>query len=157
MVIPRVKNASPDMILTAFDVKFREKQNEIPPEACRPLTTLKKNNVEKVDPQTVKQKQCQKVEPKKVEKTTMSEKLTVKKLKNNNVEQMPPHKARKNNDEKVDPQKVEKKQCRESGFIYAYIPSYTSIYLHIPAYTSTYLQIALYAFIHPHIHQNIEY
>ena len=27
---------SPDMILTAFDVKFHEKKNEIPPRACRP-------------------------------------------------------------------------------------------------------------------------
>ena len=27
---------SPDMILTAFDVKFHEQKNEIPPGACRP-------------------------------------------------------------------------------------------------------------------------
>ena len=42
---------SPDMILTAFDVKFNEKQNELPPEACRPSNKPKKNNVVKVDPQ----------------------------------------------------------------------------------------------------------
>ena len=49
------------MILTAFDVKFREKKDELPPRACRPLKKLKKNNVGKVD-------------PKKVEKKTMSKK-----------------------------------------------------------------------------------
>ena len=37
------------MILTAFDVKFHEKKDEIPPGACKPLKKLKKNNVEKVD------------------------------------------------------------------------------------------------------------
>ena len=31
MVITRVKNKSPDMILTAFDGKFDEKKDEIPP------------------------------------------------------------------------------------------------------------------------------
>ena len=36
MVITRVKNRSPDMILTAFDGKFHEKKDEIPPRACRP-------------------------------------------------------------------------------------------------------------------------
>ena len=59
----------------------------------------------------------------------------------------PSKKLKKNNVEKVDPKKVEKKQCRQSGFIYSYIPSYTFIYL----------QIALYTFIYLHIHQNIEY
>ena len=59
-VITRVKNASPDMILTAFDVEFHEKQNEIPPEVCRPFKKPEKNNVEKVDPQKVETKQCQK-------------------------------------------------------------------------------------------------
>ena len=44
---------SPDMILTAFDVKFHETKNELPPEVCRPLTQLNKNNVEQVDPQQV--------------------------------------------------------------------------------------------------------
>ena len=58
MVITRPKNASPDMILTAFDVKFREKKDEIPPEVCRPLKTLNKNKVEKEDLQTVGKKQC---------------------------------------------------------------------------------------------------
>ena len=36
MVITRVKNGSPDMIPTAFDGKFDEKQDEIPPGICRP-------------------------------------------------------------------------------------------------------------------------
>ena len=39
---------SPDMILTAFDVKFHETKDELPLGACRPLKKLKKNNVEKV-------------------------------------------------------------------------------------------------------------
>ena len=44
MVITRVKHASPDMILTAFDEKFHEKKDELPPEACRPSKKLRKNN-----------------------------------------------------------------------------------------------------------------
>ena len=36
MVITRVKNRSPDMILTPFDGKFDEKKNEIPFGICRP-------------------------------------------------------------------------------------------------------------------------
>ena len=51
MVITRVKNGSPDMILTAFHRKFHEKKDEIPPEASRPSKKLNKNNVEKVNPQ----------------------------------------------------------------------------------------------------------
>ena len=42
MVITRVKNGSPDMILTAFDWKFHEKKDELPPEACRPQKHRKK-------------------------------------------------------------------------------------------------------------------
>ena len=42
------------MILTAVDVKFSEQKDEMPPEVCRPLKKLKKNNVEKVGPQKVK-------------------------------------------------------------------------------------------------------
>ena len=56
MVITRAKNASPEMILTAFDVKFHEENDEIPPEAHRPLKTLNK-------------KQCRKSGPQKSEKT----------------------------------------------------------------------------------------
>ena len=93
MVITGVENGSPDMILTAFDGKFDEKKDEIPPGAFRSQNKLKK---------------------------TMSTKWTTNKLKKNNVE-------------KVGPQKVEKKQCCQSGFIYAYIPSYTFIYLNIPS------------------------
>ena len=44
------------MILTAFEGKFHETKNEIPPRACRPSKKLKQQNVEKVDPQQVKQK-----------------------------------------------------------------------------------------------------
>ena len=35
-VITRVKNGSPDMILTPFDGKLNEKKDELPPGACRP-------------------------------------------------------------------------------------------------------------------------
>ena len=41
MVITRLKNGSPDMILTAFDGKFDETKDELPPEAHRPLKRLK--------------------------------------------------------------------------------------------------------------------
>ena len=36
MVMTRVKNRPPDMILTAFDGKFEEKKDEIPPGVHRP-------------------------------------------------------------------------------------------------------------------------
>ena len=36
MVITRDKNGSADMILIAFDGKFDEKKDEIPPGICRP-------------------------------------------------------------------------------------------------------------------------
>ena len=36
IVITRIKNGSPDMILTPFDRKFDEKKDEIPPGICRP-------------------------------------------------------------------------------------------------------------------------
>ena len=36
MVITQVKNRSPDMIPTAFDGKFDETKDEIPPGNCRP-------------------------------------------------------------------------------------------------------------------------
>ena len=35
IVITRIKNRSPDMILTPFDGKFDEKKDEIPPGICR--------------------------------------------------------------------------------------------------------------------------
>ena len=66
MVITGVKNRSPDMILTAFDGKLDEKQDEIPPGACRPPNKLKK---------------------------TMSTKWTTNKLKKNNVKQNGPPKS----------------------------------------------------------------
>ena len=58
MVITGVENFPPDMILTAFDGKFHEKKDELPPKACRPPKTQKKNNVDKVDHQKVEKKQC---------------------------------------------------------------------------------------------------
>ena len=50
----------PDMILTAFDWKFNEKKDQLPPEICRPIQKLIKNIVGKVDPQQVENKQCRK-------------------------------------------------------------------------------------------------
>ena len=45
------------MILTAFDWKFNEEKDEIPPEACRPSKKLQqKTIVEKEDPKKVRQK-----------------------------------------------------------------------------------------------------
>ena len=41
------------MILRAFDVKFDEKKDELPPRACRPLKKSNKNNVDNVDHQKV--------------------------------------------------------------------------------------------------------
>ena len=49
MVITRDKNQSPDMILTAFELKFNKKQKK-----TGPVKKAEKNNVEKVDPQKVK-------------------------------------------------------------------------------------------------------
>ena len=42
------------MILKAFDVKFHEKNDELPPRVCGPFKNLKKNYVEKVNPKKVK-------------------------------------------------------------------------------------------------------
>ena len=67
MVITRVKNWSPDMIPMAFERKFDELKDELPPEAHRPLKTLKKQWV-KVGPQKVEKKQWVKVGSQKVEK-----------------------------------------------------------------------------------------
>ena len=39
MVLTRVKNESPDMILTTLDRKFHKKKDEIPPGACKPPYT----------------------------------------------------------------------------------------------------------------------
>ena len=68
MVITRVKNGSPDMILTALEGKFDEKKDELPPGTCRPLKKLKK---------------------------AMSKKRVLKKLKKNNVEKVGPTKLKK--------------------------------------------------------------
>ena len=44
---------SPDMILTAFDMKFQEKKDELPPEAWNPqATNLKKTHTQKQQMQT---------------------------------------------------------------------------------------------------------
>ena len=53
-----VKNRSPDMILTAFERKFDEKNDEIPPGPCRPLKESKKKQWVKVGAQKVEKKQC---------------------------------------------------------------------------------------------------
>ena len=45
---------SPDMILNAFDVKFDEKKDEIPPGACRPSKKQKKTMSNKWTPQKLK-------------------------------------------------------------------------------------------------------
>ena len=55
------------MILTALDVKFNEKKDEIPPRACRPSKKVKHISVQEVDPQKVTQ-------------TTISKKWTQKSL-----------------------------------------------------------------------------
>ena len=47
MVIIRRKNGSPDMILTAFDMKFHAKTDEIPPRACRPSKKMKQKQCRK--------------------------------------------------------------------------------------------------------------
>ena len=72
MVITRVKNRSPDMILTPFDGKIHEKKDELPPETCRPLKKLKKTMSTKWTLKKLKK--------------TMSKKWTPKKLTKNNVD-----------------------------------------------------------------------
>ena len=99
MVITRFKNASPDMILTAFDGKFHEKKDEIPPKACRPSKKLKK--------------QCRASGPQKVRKKTMSKKWT-------------PEKSEKNNVEKVDSYTFTYFHMPSYTFKNLHIPSYTS-------------------------------
>ena len=56
------------MIFSAFDVKFDETKNEIPPGACRPSNKQKKNNVDKVNPQKVEKNNVEKVDTQNVEK-----------------------------------------------------------------------------------------
>ena len=68
MVMTRVKNGFPDMIPVAFERKFDEKKDEIPPGACRPPNKLKKNNVDKVDHQKVEKNNVEKVGPTKLKK-----------------------------------------------------------------------------------------
>ena len=78
------------MILTAFDVKFHEKKDELPPRACRPSKKLNKNNVEKVDSQKVKKQTMSKTWTTKKLKSTMSTKWTRNKLKRSMCEKFPP-------------------------------------------------------------------
>ena len=49
-------------------MKFHEKKDEMPPEVCKPSKKLKKNNVEKVDPQKVTKNNVEQVDPQKVGK-----------------------------------------------------------------------------------------
>ena len=103
------------MILTAFDVKFHEKKDGMPPGAYRPPKKLQKQNVQEGDHQQVNK---------------------------NNVEQVGPKKVEKKQCRRSGPQqKAEKPQCRKSEFIYFYIPSYTFIYLQIALYTFIYPHI----------------
>ena len=60
MVITLGTNASPDMILTAFDRQIHEKKYEIPPEACRPSKKLNKKQCRKSGSKKVETKQCRK-------------------------------------------------------------------------------------------------
>ena len=71
MVISGVKNGSPDMILTAFDGKFHETKDEIPPGACRPPNKLKKKQWVKVDHRKVEKNNVEKVGPKKLKKNNV--------------------------------------------------------------------------------------
>ena len=45
------------------DVKFHEKQNDIPPEGCRPYKKPGKNNAETVNHQKVENNDVEKVDP----------------------------------------------------------------------------------------------
>ena len=68
-------------------IKNYKKKDEIPPGACRPSKKLKKNYVEKVDPQQVETKHVEQVGPKKLKKNNV-DKVGPKKLKKNNVEKV---------------------------------------------------------------------
>ena len=57
MVITSVKNGSPDMIPVAFEREFDELKDELPPDAHRPLKTLKQKQWVKVGSQKVEKKQ----------------------------------------------------------------------------------------------------
>ena len=133
----------PDMIFSAFDMKFHDKKMRYLPGPVDLQKSWKKTMSKKWTPKKSHTKQCRKSVPQKnlkklcrekgpkqSWKTTMSKKWTPKKSKENYVEKMGS---------------------------YSLIYLHTSIYFHIPSYTLIYLQIALYTFIYPHIHQNIDY
>ena len=101
----RVKNGSPDMILMAFDGKFNENKDEIPPRACRHPNELNKNNVEQVDPQ---------------------------KVENNNVDKVGPQKLKKNNVEQVGSYMLIYLHIPSYTFLYLHVPPNSFIYFHIP-------------------------
>ena len=89
------------------DVTFQEKNDEIPPEACRTSTKLNKKQCRTSGPPKGKKQkeQCRiSGHPTSQQKKTMSNKWTPKMLNKNNAEQ-------------VDPQKVEQKRCRTSVLI----------------------------------------
>ena len=87
MVITRVNNGSPSIMLTAFDVKFHEKKDGMPRGACRPLKKLKTKQCrksEKVNPQQIeKQNSVEQVDFNNVEQKQCRKKWTLKKLSNN--------------------------------------------------------------------------
>ena len=51
------------MILTAFDGKFHEEKDEIPPKACRPPKTLQKTMLKKWTPNKLKKNNADKEGP----------------------------------------------------------------------------------------------
>ena len=63
MVITRVKNGSPDIILTAFDGKFHGQKDELPPKAFRPPKTLLKTTLRKWPPKKLKKNNADKEGP----------------------------------------------------------------------------------------------
>ena len=51
VVITQVEKGSPDMIPVAFDRKFDDKKDELPPEVWRPLKKMEKTMSNKLTPQ----------------------------------------------------------------------------------------------------------
>ena len=55
------QKGSPDMILTAFNMKFDETKDGMPPGACRPLKKLKTNSRNKTDPKQIEKNNVEQV------------------------------------------------------------------------------------------------
>ena len=99
------------MILKAFDVKFHETKNELPPKACKPSKKLNK-------------KQCRKRWNPKQSKKTMPEK-----------DKWTPKQSNKNNVERVGSYTLIYLHILLYTFIYLHIPPNSFIYLHILPHT----------------------